>query len=72
MMIVKPCMHEGCGTLTIGDVCMSHALGVAQTFPRGRPFDGAPVATHEPAPPSADHHARPPGNGLAGNTRVSA
>jgi hypothetical protein len=37
-MVLRRCVHEGCGTLTLGFRCVVHESPVMRTFPRGRAF----------------------------------
>jgi hypothetical protein len=36
--MLHPCSHDGCCTLTLGELCVAHEPPVLRTFHRGRPF----------------------------------
>lgn len=38
MPIVTQCTAPGCGTLTMGPLCVEHDSHIERTFVRGRPF----------------------------------
>ena len=51
MSLLGACDHPGCGLLTLGDRCTTHAARPSRSdFPRGRPFQPASSKPMAPQP----------------------